>query len=267
MGAILTAVIAVTAIGILCAVMLVIADTFFGVRENEKIIEIRDVLPGANCGACGYTGCDGYAKALAEDESVPSNLCIPGGDSCAKCISEILGTEPCDVIEKVAVVRCNGSCENAPSAANYEGSKTCKSAKLSFGGPKSCSFGCIGYGDCTAVCQYDAIRLIDGVAKVDPKRCTGCTLCAKACPNSIISIVNADKTVHVKCSNKEKGAVARKECRVACIACMKCAKLCPTEAIVIENNLARIDYEKCIICGKCAEVCPTGAIVDRRPEK
>ncbi len=264
---ILTAVIVVTAIGLLCAVMLVIADTFFGVRENEKISELRDILPGANCGACGYAGCDSYAKALAEDPSVPCNLCIPGGASCAEQISKILGVEPCDVIEKVAVVHCGGNCDKASSSVIYEGSKTCKSAKQIYGGPRDCAFGCIGYGDCTAVCQYDAIRVIDGVAVVDPKRCTGCTLCAKACPNSIIEMIDARKTVYINCSNKEKGAKAIKQCRVACIACMKCAKTCPHGAITVEDNLARIDYDKCTSCGECARVCPTGAIKDRNPQK
>lgn len=267
MEIILSAAIAVTVIGLICAVMLVVASTLFGVKEDEKFEEIRNVLPGANCGACGYTGCDGYAKALASDPKVKTNLCIPGGDSCAAEIAGILGVEAADVIEQVAVVHCNGNCDNAPLAADFEGSYTCKSAKLVYGGPRACAYGCLGYGDCTAVCQYDAIRVINGVAVVDPKRCTGCGLCAKACPNSIISVVNALRTVHVKCSNKEKGAVSRKQCKVSCIGCMKCEKTCPHDAVHVENNLARIDYDKCTSCGECAAVCPTGAIFDRNPNK
>ncbi len=267
MTAILTAVIAVTVIGLLCAVMLVVAATLFGVKEDGKFIAIRDALPGANCGACGYTGCDGYAKALSSDPNVKTNLCIPGGDSCATQIADILGVAPADVIEQVAVVNCNGDCENAPEVASFQGSGTCKAAKQVFGGPAACNYGCLGFGDCVVACQYDAIHIFDSVAKVDPSRCTGCGLCAKACPNSIISIVNARKTVEVKCSNKEKGAVARKQCKVACIACMKCQKTCPHDAIHVENNLARIDYEKCASCGACVEVCPTGCIKDRNPNK
>ena len=267
MHPILIAVLAVTAIGLLAAVMLVVAATLFGVKEDEKYIALRECLPGANCGACGYTGCDGYAKALASDPKVLTNLCIPGGDSCAAEIAAILGVEAADVIEMVAVVHCNGNCDNAPSAAEFEGTSSCKSAKQVYGGPRACAFGCLGYGDCVAVCQYNAIRVINGAAVVDPTLCTGCGLCAKACPNSIISIENALRTVHVVCSNKEKGAVARKQCKVACIGCMKCEKACPHDAIHIENNLARIDYDKCTSCGECAAVCPTGAIFDRNPNK
>lgn len=267
MHPILIAVLAVTAIGLLAAVMLVVAATLFGVKEDEKYIALRECLPGANCGACGYTGCDGYAKALASDPKILTNLCIPGGDSCAAEIAAILGVEAADVIEMVAVVHCNGNCDNAPSAAEFEGTSSCKSAKQVYGGPRACAFGCLGYGDCVAVCQYNAIRVINGAAVVDPTLCTGCGLCAKACPNSIISIENALRTVHVVCSNKEKGAVARKQCKVACIGCMKCEKACPHDAIHIENNLARIDYDKCTSCGECAAVCPTGAIFDRNPNK
>ncbi len=264
---ILIATLAVTAIGLLCAVMLVVAATLFGVKEDEKFIKIRDALPGANCGACGYTGCDGYAKALAENPKVKTNLCIPGGDSCAKEIADILGVAPANVVEQVAFVHCNGNCENAPNVAIFEGSGTCKAAKQVFGGPSSCNYGCLGFGDCTAVCQYDAIHIIDSIARVDPSRCTGCTLCAKACPNNIITLKDAVKTVSVKCSNKEKGAIARKQCNVACIACMKCQKTCPHDAIHVENNLARIDYEKCTSCGECVKVCPTGCIKDSNHEK
>ena len=265
MEIIISAVIAVTAIGLVCAVMLVIAATLFGVKSDEKFEKIRDALPGANCGACGYSGCDGYARALADDPEVEINLCIPGGDSCAAEIAEVLGVEPADVQEMTAVVHCNGNCDNAPLAANFEGTQSCKSAKQVYGGPRACAYGCLGYGDCTAVCQFDAIRVENGLAVVDPKRCTGCGLCAKACPNSIISIVDARCTVHVQCSNKERGGMSRKQCKVSCVGCMKCQKECPNDAIIVENNLARINYDKCIVCGLCAKVCPTGAITNRNP--
>lgn len=257
---ILIAAAVVTVIGLLCSVMLVVAAHFFGVKENETVEEIRDILPGANCGACGYTGCDRYAKALAEDSSTKTNLCIPGGDSTAATIADILGVAPADVIEQIAIVHCNGNCENSPNVAEYEGLATCKSAKLVYGGPSSCNYGCLGFGDCVAACQYDAIKIIDGIARVSPTLCTGCTLCAKACPNNIITLVDATKTVQVKCSNREKGALARKQCSVACIGCMKCEKTCPHDAIHVVDNLAIIDYDKCTSCQKCAEVCPTGCI-------
>ena len=260
MTAIITAVVAVTVIGLLCAVMLVVASTLFGVKEDEKFKRIREVLPGANCGACGYTGCDGYAKALAEDPTIKTNLCTPGGDSGAAKIAEVLGIEAADVIEKLAMVACTGNCVNSPNVAKFEGTLTCKAAKQVYGGPQACSFGCLGFGDCILACQYDAIHLVDGIAKVDRTKCVGCTLCSKACPNNIIIMTDATNKVHVKCSNTEKGAIARKQCNRACIGCMKCQKTCPHDAIHVENNLARVDYSKCTNCGACVEACPTGCI-------
>ncbi|MBO7217531.1 MAG: RnfABCDGE type electron transport complex subunit B [Clostridia bacterium] len=267
MTIILYSVITVVVIGLLCAIMLVVASTLFSVKGSEKADAIRAVLPGANCGACGYTGCDGYAKALADDPTVETNLCIPGGDGCAADIAEILGVPAKGVTEQVAVIHCNGSCDNTPHIAEFEGEMSCKSAKQAYGGPRACAYGCLGYGDCAEVCPYHAIRVINGVAVIDPKRCSGCGLCSKVCPNSIISITNALCTVHVQCSNKEKGATSRKQCKVSCIGCMKCQKTCPHDAITVENNLARINYDKCISCGLCEEVCPTGAIFNRNPEK
>ena len=257
---IIYAVAIVAAIGLLCAVMLAIASKIFEVKTNPKTAKIRESLPGANCGACGYAGCDGYANALAEGSENSVTLCTPGAAKVAADIADILGVAAAEVTRKVALVHCNGSCNNTDKKADYYGGQSCSSAKLIYGGDGSCIYGCLGYGDCVSVCEYDAIHIVDGVAKVDIDACTACGLCAKKCPNMIIEIVPADKPVAVKCSNKDKGAVARKNCKVACIGCMKCQKVCPTGAIEVKDNLSRIDYDKCIACGACAEACPTDAI-------
>lgn len=257
---ILTATGLVTAIGLICAVVLVIASKFFHVEVNPTTDKIRSSLPGANCGACGYAGCDGYAAALANGDETSINLCTPGAAKAAADIADILGVAAVEVTRKVALVHCNGTCENTESKAEFHGPKSCSAAKLVYGGEGTCVYGCIGFGDCVTVCEYDAIKIIDGVARVDINKCTACGRCVAKCPNGIISIIPADKPVAVKCSNKEKGAVARKHCNVACIGCMKCEKVCPTEAIKVEDNLSRIDYSKCIACGACAEACPTDAI-------
>lgn len=258
--AILYAVLSVTAIGLVCAVMLVIAAKFMSVPENEKVKMVRECLPGANCGACGYTGCDGYAKALGECECSKTNLCIPGGDKVSHDIADVLGVEFEDTIEQVATVRCCGDCNATDKKAEYKGISTCKAAKMIYGGENLCTFGCLGYGDCAAVCPQDAICIENGIAHIDTRKCTGCGLCSRTCPNGIIHMMPDVKRNVITCSNKEKGVVAKQKCKNACIACRKCEKTCPSGAITVADNLASIDYDKCTNCGACDDVCPVGCI-------
>ncbi|MBR5139687.1 MAG: RnfABCDGE type electron transport complex subunit B [Clostridia bacterium] len=248
-------------IGIVCALVLSLASHFFGVKEDERAIELRDALPGANCGACGYSGCDAYAKALSCGMTDKTNLCIPGGDGTARRISAILGVEAGDVVEMVAYVGCNGGCKPEERKYIYAGAQTCKAANLLFSGDRHCTFACLGYGDCMKVCPRDAIKINDrGIAEIDPKKCIGCGLCARTCPNGIIHLVEDTTRVVVKCNNHYKGAEVRKFCDNGCIACGKCEKNCPHGAIKLIDNLARIDYTKCTSCGKCKEVCPIHCI-------
>ena len=178
------------AIAVLCAILLTVATLFFSVKEDETAVAIRDCLPGANCGACGYSGCDGYAKALAEGATNATNLCVPGGDKTAKEIAAVLGVEAEDVVEKVAYVACNGTCGAVERKYDYRGQKTCHAANLYYSGDKFCVFACLGYGDCMSVCPKDAISISDGIAHIDPKKCIGCGMCARECPNGIIKLVN-----------------------------------------------------------------------------
>ena len=249
-------------IAIIAAVLLTLASTFFGIKENEKFAPIRDCLPGANCGACGYSGCDAYAKALAEGQSTATALCVPGGTETASAISEILGVKAGSVIARAAFVYCNGSCDAVERKYNYQGHLSCRTADMAYSGDKACAFACLGYGDCAEVCPKNAIRVVNGVAKVDPTLCIGCGICVRTCPNNLIHLLNVDSRVAVACSNKDKGALTRKYCSNGCIGCGKCARTCPAEAIAVMENLAVINYNKCISCGKCAEVCPTHSIHD-----
>ena len=260
MNEIITAVIPVVIIGLVCAAVLVIASKLMAVKEDERFPAVRDCLPGANCGACGFAGCDGYAKALCENPDTPTNLCIPGADAVAKQLSEVLGVEFADVVEMVAVVRCSGDCEATADKVDYRGIESCAAAKLMYGGKGACSYGCLGFGDCAARCPHGGIYIDGGVARIDRDDCVGCGMCAKVCPNNVITLIPAVKKVVVACSNKDKGAATRKVCSKGCIACRKCVKACPKEAISIVDNVAVIDQEKCVGCKLCVKNCTTGCI-------
>ncbi len=268
MDVILVAVISLGAIGLIAAVILYVASKKFAVYEDPRIGQVSEVLPQANCGGCGYPGCSGFAGACvkaADGGSLEGLLCPVGGAPVMGQVAAILGMEAVAAEPKVAVVRCNGSCENRPRTAQYDGAKTCAIAHATSGGETACTFGCLGCGDCVAACQFDAIRLNPetGLPEVDDDKCTACGACAKACPRSIIEIRPKGKNnrrMVVMCVNKDKGAVANKACKVSCIGCGKCVKVCPFEAIVLANNLAYIDPEKCKSCRKCEPECPKGSI-------
>lgn len=258
---ILYSVLVLLGIGLLCAVLLTLASKYFGVKEDEKIEKIREVLPQVNCGACGFSGCDGYAKALSSGATTKANLCMPGGDGTAKEIAQILGIEAGEVVEKVAYVSCNGT--NLPEEKKYEyqGINTCRAAKLLYSGDNYCTFACVGYGDCVKVCPRDAICLNEkGVASIDPRKCIGCGLCVSECPSGLIKLIRDTERVVVVCNNHYKGAAVRRFCNNGCIACGKCERSCPEGAIKVVDNLAVIDYDKCTGCGICKTVCPVGCI-------
>jgi len=256
---IITAIGSVTAIGLVCALMLAVASKVMAVETEERVDRLREALPGANCGACGYSGCEGYAVALARDGAA-ANMCIPGGDSVSLVISTLLGVDFSDVAKQIAVVHCRGDNAARKRKMDYAGIMTCAAEKLQHGGQNLCVFGCLGLGDCAVVCPNDAICIENGLAHIDTRKCSGCGLCAKYCPNGVIFTENDTITTVVKCRNTERGASVRSKCSCGCIACMRCVRECPAEAIAVTDNLARIDYSKCIGCGNCAEVCVTKCI-------
>ncbi len=257
----LTAVIIVSVIGLVSGLGLAVASIIMAVPVDEKAEEIQAVLPGANCGACGFSGCSGYASALSQGKTSDTTLCAPGGSEVSKEISKISGLTSGNVMPVAAVVLCQGNSENCGTKLVYSGVKSCKMATQLFGGPKDCTYGCIGYGDCVDACEYDAIHICDGVARINPLQCKACKKCVKTCPKGIIKMLPLHKPMAaVLCQNRAKGAVTRKQCKTGCISCMRCEKECEYDAIHVENNCAKVDSAKCVGCGKCSEVCPMKTI-------
>ena len=267
------------AIGVLGGLALVFglvlaaASKVFYVETDPRLDQLNECLPGANCGGCGYAGCGGYAEAVLKGEA-PIGKCASGGNECARSMAAIMGVVAEEVTRKVALVRCSGEkiydkdgnlTKGAKVKANYEGFKDCLAASRVGGkGPLSCQYGCLGYGSCTKVCKYDAIHVVDGVAKVDVDKCVGCGACASTCPRSLITFVEYGTDVIIACNSNAKGAVTSRSCTVGCIGCGLCKKICPNDAITVEKGLARIDYSKCVSCGLCATVCPKHLIADAK---
>lgn len=258
MNEILFGVIIVSAIGIIAGIGLAVASVIMAVPKDEKAEALLEVLPGANCGACGFSGCSGYAAALSKGEA-KVGLCSPGGPDCAAACGEILGVSG-NLEAKTALVHCMGSYDVTSDKMNYDGIQSCSAATFLAGGISSCRFGCMGMGDCQRACQYGAITLCDGVAIIDPHKCKGCSLCVAACPKNLISFVPMKKQAIVRCSNCDKGAGVVKICKVGCIGCMKCVKACEDGAVTVTDFKATVDPQKCTGCGKCAEVCPRNII-------
>ncbi len=267
MGTIVLPAIIVAAVGLIAGIILTIAAKLMFVPVDERVAAIEEVLPGANCGACGFAGCDDYATALGNDADVSTSLCPVGGPDLAAKLAELLGVEATAADPKVATVLCGGNAAAAKKLMDYEGIDTCKAASQFYGGQWACGYGCLGLGDCAAACDYGAICVADGLAVVDREKCVGCGMCTKACPKNLIEVHSKKDLIYVACKSKAAGAQTRKSCSTGCIGCRKCEKACRFDAIVIENNLARVDFEKCKNCGLCAKECPTGAIVNLRPKK
>ncbi|MCD7973589.1 MAG: Fe-S cluster domain-containing protein [Candidatus Azobacteroides sp.] len=265
MNLILLAVISLSAIGAIAALILYFASRKFKVYEDPNIALVEGILPAANCGGCGFPGCKGFAEACVNANFLDGISCPVGGAEVMTKIASVLGRTVEVTTPMIAVVRCNGSCENRPRTNIYDGATSCAVASALYGGDTGCSYGCFGFGDCVASCLFNAIRINPEtmLPEVSEDACTACGACVKACPRNIIELRKKgpkSRRVYVSCINKDKGAVARKACKVACIACRKCEKICPFEAITVENNLAYIDYNKCKLCRKCVPECPTNAI-------
>ena len=258
MTTVIIAVVVLAVLGAIFGLVLAIASKVFAVEVDPREEAILGCLPGANCGGCGYPGCSGYASAVVKGVA-PVNACAAGGEAVAAQIGEIMGVSAGAAVKQIAQVHCTGCGQNYKQYT-YVGIHDCVAAsKLPGGGDLGCAYGCLGLGDCTRACKFDAIHIINGVAVVDRKKCTGCTACTVTCPRHVIQMKPIAPQPAVKCSNKDKGALVNKTCKVGCIACGLCVRNCPNQAIFLKDNVAVIDYTKCNGCGTCVSKCPKKA--------
>ena len=259
MQIILITTVTITVIGILVAAALVFVGNKFHIETDERVNAVREALPGNNCGACGYAGCDAVAEAIVNGEA-PVSACPVGGNDTAKKIGTIMGVDADAVERYVAFVKCSGTCHVTRRQGNYVGINDCRVAVHDGIQVPECDYGCYGLGSCVNVCPQGAIRIIDGVASVNRLKCVGCGLCVKACPMKLIELVPESKRVLVRCSNRDRGPQVKRVCDAGCIGCGLCVRLCEHEAVRVTDNLAKVDTAKCVQCGKCAEKCPAGVI-------
>ena len=261
MNGILAATLMVGGTGLLIGILLGIAGKKFYVEVDERETKVREALPGNNCGGCGYPGCSGLAAAISKGEA-PVNACPVGGAPVAAKVGEIMGVEAGEQVREVAFVKCAGTCEVAKQTYNYNGLHDCVMINMrQNGGPKACTFGCLGEGSCVQACPFDAIHVVDGVAVVDKDACKACGKCVAVCPRHLIELVPYEQKHLVQCSSRDKGKDVMSVCSVGCIGCKMCERVCEFDAVKVTDNIAHIDPSKCTNCGKCAEKCPKKVIL------
>ena len=273
---ILYTVLSLSILGVIAALILFFVAKKFAVVEDPRIDIINEALPSANCGGCGFAGCRNFAENCVNAETMDGLYCPVGGNEVMNEIAKILGREASAKEPRVAVLRCNGTCEARPKTNIYDGASSCAISSALYSGNTDCQYGCLGYGDCVDVCQFGALKMdpFTGLPVVDDAMCTACGNCVKSCPKNLFELrkrAKKEMKIYVACRNEEKGGIAKKSCSVACIGCSKCVKVCPHEAIILNNNLAYIDSDKCKLCRKCVPECPTDTIIEvgfpKRKEK
>lgn len=235
----------------------------FQVPVNPVVEGVRGLLPSANCGACGFAGCDAYAEAVADEAATAPTLCVPGGAATAAEVARLTGKAAGVVEARLAVLRCHGTTAYVRDQAAYLGIRSCAAATLTFGGPRACKNGCVGLGDCVRSCPFDAMRIgAWGIVEIDAANCTGCGLCVPACPKKILELYPRAHRVELACVAREKVSAVRAKCMVGCTTCQKCVGACPAQAIAWDGATIRVDHVACTAygpaCGEaCVEICPT----------
>lgn len=272
MNPLVLTVLTLSLLGALLAVILYFVAQKFKVEEDPRIDEVEKMLPGANCGGCGFAGCRAMSEALVKNDNIDSLYCPVAGGDVMKSIAGYLGKSAAEKAPMVATMLCGGTCQKRPKVNHYDGALSCAVVNTFYVGETGCAFGCIGYGDCVQACKFGAMSLNPetGLVDIDPDKCTACGACVKTCPKGLIELRKKwpkNRAIYVACRSKNRGSVVMKACKAGCIGCGKCAKACPFEAIAIDNYLAYIDPNKCKLCRKCVNECPTGAITIKNMER
>jgi len=261
MDIVIAAVVAMVVLGVLFAVGLALASRIFAIELDPRLDRILELLPGANCGGCGYGGCQSYAEAVINGEKI--GLCPVGGKEAAKAVASIMGVEPADIVPQRAVLHCQGGRGKCDLRANYSGQQDCRAAHITAGGPKACAYGCLGLGTCAETCPFGAITMnAEGLPVIDADKCVACGMCIAVCPRALITLLDARYKTYVGCSSRDRGKAVKDICTVGCIACALCEKKDPHGAVVMENNLPKLDYQKAKgDFSVAAEVCPMHCFV------
>ena len=258
-NAILFPVLVLGCMGVIFGAVLGFASIIFKVEQDPKVPLVRECLPGANCGGCGFAGCDALAEAIAKGNA-PVNACPVGGAAVAEKVAAVMGVEAGSAEKMTAFVKCQGDCDKAKSKFEYYGQDDCRFEASISGGHKACSHGCLGDGSCVAACAFDAIHIVNGVAVVDREACKACGKCIAKCPHHLIELAPYEQKTFVGCSSHAKGKAVPDACALGCLGCKKCEKTCPNGAITVTDFCAHIDYDKCPNCGACKEACPRKVI-------
>ena len=272
MNVLVLTVLTLSVLGVLLAVVLYFVAQKFKVEEDPRIDDVEKMLPGANCGGCGFAGCRAMSEALVKNDDIDSLYCPVAGGDVMKSIAAYLGKSAADKAPMVATMLCGGTCQKRPKVNHYDGALSCAVVNTFYVGESGCAFGCIGYGDCVQACKFGAMTLNTetGLVEIDPDKCTACGACVKTCPKSLIELRKKwpkNRAIYVACRSKNRGSVVMKACKAGCIGCGKCAKVCPFGAITIDSYLAYINPDKCKLCRKCVNECPTGAITIKNMER
>jgi Na+-translocating ferredoxin:NAD+ oxidoreductase subunit B len=256
MDLIIISIIVLTALGLVASALLAASSKLLYVEEDPRVEAVTDALPGANCGGCGFAGCEGYAVAVLYDPAIPPNKCCAGGAEVSEKVAQLSGKAMGDSEPLVAFRRCDRIGGNVQQKFEYHGVPTCRAAAMVQDGPYACKFSCLGLGDCVRACPFNAMNLRNGMVYIDPDACTACGTCTRVCPNSILQLVPRRSRVMVFCSSQDKGKEVSSVCEVGCISCMKCVKKCPANAISIKDNRTHIDHQLCLDYGpECEEAC------------
>lgn len=269
---VITSILMLFVLGLVAAVLLGVSSKLLAVEEDSRVEAVVEALPGANCGGCGYAGCENYAIAVVNDPNVPANLCVAGGEDTGVNVGNLTGKTVAATEPQISFRRCEKIEGKVAVRFQYEGMPSCAAAALlgSGQGTDQCAYSCLGHGDCVKVCLFNALYLRDGLVRVNPARCTGCGMCTKACPRNILEIIPRRARVVICCSTQNKGKAVTEICKAGCIQCMRCVKACPAKAISVINNNMHIDQKMCLSygeeCGEaCVATCPRHILRCRRP--